>query len=62
MGNVNRTGRKGLVKSGGSGASGGGTAVSNPLKTVRITGTAEEVQLAEYLIRVRTSGRDMVAA
>lgn len=34
----------------------------NALKTVRITGTAEEVQLAEYLIRVRTAGRDMVAA
>lgn len=31
-------------------------------KMVRITGTAEEVQLAEYLIRVRTAGRDMAAA
>ncbi|CAM9780295.1 unnamed protein product, partial [Sphacelaria rigidula] len=39
-----------------------GAAGHNPLKTVRITGTAEEVQLAEYLIRVRTAGRYMVAA
>lgn len=41
------------------GESGGGSV--RP-KMVRITGTAEEVQLAEYLIRVRTAGRDMAAA
>lgn len=40
----------------------GGAIEPNRLKTVRITGTAEEVQLAEYLIRVRTAGRYMVAA
>ncbi|CAM9691807.1 unnamed protein product, partial [Scytosiphon promiscuus] len=41
---------------------GGGVVGPNPLKTVKITGTAEEVQLAEYLIRVRTTERDIAAA
>lgn len=44
------------------GGGGGGTAGPNSLKTVKITGTAEEVQLAEYLIRVRTTGGNMAAA
>ncbi|CAM9807571.1 unnamed protein product [Ectocarpus sp. 4 AP-2014] len=44
------------------GGGGGGTAGHNSLKTVKITGTAEEVQLAEYLIRVRTTGGNMAAA
>lgn len=47
---------------GGVGGDGGGAIGPSSLKTVRITGTAEEVQLAEYLIRVRTAGRDMAAA
>lgn len=59
-------GDAGEAKGGMDGAKGsngeGGVAAPNPLKTVRITGTAEEVQLAEYLIRVRTARRDMVAA
>ncbi|CAM9463231.1 unnamed protein product [Ectocarpus sp. 12 AP-2014] len=44
------------------GGGGGGTTGPNSLKTVKITGTAEEVQLAEYLIRVRTTGGNMAAA
>ncbi|CAM9321812.1 unnamed protein product [Ectocarpus sp. 8 AP-2014] len=44
------------------GGGGGGTAGPNSLKTVKITGTAEEVQLAELLIRVRTTGGNMAAA
>ncbi|CAM9961272.1 unnamed protein product, partial [Laminaria digitata] len=48
--------------SGGVDGGGGGCGGHNALKTVRITGTAEEVQLAEYLIRVRTAGRDIAAA
>eukprot|EP00752_Nemacystus_decipiens_P002137 g2037.t1 len=55
-------GSGGLAMGGVGGVGGGGGAVGpNPLKTVRITGTAEEVQLAEYLIRVRT-GRNIAAA
>lgn len=61
---LSTVGRASLSSLGAAAASGGGggCGAPNPLKTVRITGTAEEVQLAEYLIRVRTAGRDIAAA
>ncbi|CAM9438910.1 unnamed protein product [Ectocarpus sp. 6 AP-2014] len=52
----------GHVSGGLAAGGGGGTAGPNSLKTVKITGTAEEVQLAEYLIRVSTTGGNMAAA